>query len=499
VSLAASATRVDASVAVSIRGLSKIYGPTQVLDDVSFDLFGGEIVGLLGENGAGKSTLIKILAGVVEATDGAVHVGGVELSRHAQPAAAREAGLVFIHQDPALFTEMSVEENLGITSGYPRRRGVIDWKALRGETRQLLSRMSIPAQPTDLVGNLVGAVRTSVAIAIAMGKESKVVFLDEPTATLSAVETQRLFAGVRRIREEGGTVVLVSHRIDEIMDLCDRVVVLRDGRLVADQPLAGTSKTALIEHIVGREVHELELTATDLGDVVLSADRVVFRGQAPVNLTLRAGEILGLVGQVSAGHEEFAAGLFGMTPLESGSLTLRGAPYRPRSVSDAIASGVGYVPGNRNADGLVPGLSASENLFLHADAGDPSPGSRAEKRAAGRLIDEFRVKPAAPDLEITAFSGGNAQKVLLARWLRRKPDVMILVEPTAGVDVGARSSIYELIGEMSRRGTAFLIVSSDFEEVATLANRAIVFRRGADHAELAGPLTTPSITAAALS
>lgn len=483
---------------LSVQGLRKEYGTTTALDDVSFDLHAGEIVGLLGENGAGKSTLIKILAGVVTANQGSVTVRGEVLEGSWSTAHARDAGMAFIHQDPALFHDMTIEENVGLTLGFPTQRTAIDRGALRDRTVALLDRMRIPAAPEDLVGHHSGAVRASIAVAMALSDDASVVVLDEPTATLTVHEAERLFHGVRRIRDTGGTVVLVTHRIDEVMSICDRVVVLRDGALVAEVAVADTTRAELVEYIVGSNVELPSPPEVESREVLLRVEDVVVGGSEPVTLSLHRGEILGLAGPVAAGHEAFAEALFGLREVQTGSITLGGTAYRPATVRDAIARGVGFVPGDRNRDGLVFGFNATENLFLAVGEDVPAPGSRAERRSAESVLGRFDVRPLDPDAEITAFSGGNAQKILIARWLHRSPPLVILCEPTAGVDIGARASIYELILRLSEEGTSFLVVSSDFEEIATLARRAVVFRPRKSPVELTGNLSVARISATAL-
>lgn len=489
---------MSAAATVRIDRVSKSFGGTTALNNVSFDIRPAEIVGLLGENGAGKSTLIKILAGLHAADSGSIRAGGRDLGSALTPRAAHAAGFSFIHQHPALFGPLSVADNIGLAIDYPMTGLRIDDRKLHAQTEAVLRRMSLDVSPDTLVETLPPAVRSALAIAIAMASESPTVFLDEPTATLTAAEAEQMFGLIRGIRDAGGSAVLVTHRLDEVLELCDRVVVLRDGCVVADEPVGVLTKRQLIELIVGAEVAPTSPQPTDSTTARFRATELVVDDQRPITFDVRPGEVVALTGAVGAGHAELAEALFGQRRVESGSMTLDGQDYRPNSVREAISSGIAYVPGDRDGAGTFAGLSAAENLIPHPTRTGPSPGSGRERAAVARAFAEFDVRPALPESEISAFSGGNAQKIVLARWLSTQPKLAILNEPTAGIDVGARATIYKLVQKLAADGASFLLVSSDFEEVAALAVRAVVCRRSGEHVQLDGPLSTASVTAAAL-
>jgi ribose transport system ATP-binding protein len=482
-----------------VSGLTKVFGTSLALRDVSFDIRSGEVTGLLGENGAGKSTLIKILAGLHQPDHGYVELDGTRLPDGLTPAQSRAAGMRFFHQQPALFPEMSVAENLALAKGYPKSFGLIDRDELLRETANLLAELDIDVSPQDLIGDLPGPLRSAVLLAAALSDDCKVVVLDEPTATLTASESSRLFEHIEVLRRAGRAIILVSHRIDEVLEVCDRIVVLRDGQLVGETTKTSITKPDLLHMIVGEEVVFPEAGTAADGATVLEAIEVSTGSRSPLSFTVRFGEVLGLGGAVGAGHEEFADLLFGLSDEYQGQLRLRGADYSPKNPSQAIAAGVAYVPADRHKDGLAERLSATENLFLNPEMRPADCVRRTEADVASSILQSFGVRPPDPKRELDTFSGGNAQKILLARWLHGGPALAVLVEPTAGVDVGARSSIYRMIHQLALTGTAFIIVSSDFDELATVCERVLMFRRDQPPQQFVRPLEASLLTVAALS
>jgi ribose transport system ATP-binding protein len=479
--LPASASGVDPLV--SIRNLSKSYPGTQALSDVSFSILPGEIHALAGQNGAGKSTLIRILAGVEPQDDGTIFFRG----RALQPG-ERKLPINFIHQDHALVESLTVAENLALATGYTRRRGLIDWKALTGKAKAALERVGCHVDPERPVGELTTAERSIVALARATILRADLIVLDEPTAALPANDVETLFDVVRRLRAEGVSVLYVTHRLDEIFELADRVTVLRDGAVAMSSPVAELSSDDLVRAITGRQSGQLFPSRKAPGrKVVLSLDQVFVEFFGPVSFEAYEGEILALVGLRGAGHESFGRAIFGALPYERGSLQIFGKE-RPRTLRRAVNSGIGFASGRRAQESVAGTLAVRENLFLNPEwVGTAGLDFKArERKRAGELVREYRVWPPDPERQVANLSGGNQQKVVLARWGNVRSRLLILEEPTAGVDIGARSELYQVIAELCAGGRTCIVVSSDFDEVAGLAHRALVFDRGRIVSELEG-------------
>ncbi|MEU6311437.1 sugar ABC transporter ATP-binding protein [Streptomyces sp. NPDC047014] len=481
---------------VRMRGLRKHFGGTLALDSVDLDLRGGSVLALLGPNGAGKSTLIKVLAGVHRADAGEVTVAGHPLGSEA---ASRR--MSFIHQDLALVDWMTVAENIALGTGYPRRRGLISWRRTRERCAEALDTVAGHLDPGSRVADLAPAERSLVAIARALARRAELFVLDEPTATLPAADCARLFGVLHTLRDRGHGILYVSHRLDEVYAVADRFAVLRDGCVVSGGPLAEYPADRLVRDIVGREPERRRpataapATAAPASGpprpVVLSLDGVATERTAPVGLELRAGEIVGMVGLTGAGHQQLGRALAGALPLLGGRILLDGRPYRPRTVAAALGRGVGLVPGDRQEEGCAAGLTVRENLLANPRAtGVPAwrwTGPRRERAEAAALIARFAVRPPDSEVPLATLSGGNQQKVVVGRWLHGPLRLLILEEPTASVDVGAKAAVHRIIEEAAHAGLAVLLVSTDFEEVAGLCHRALVFGRGTVRAELAGP------------
>jgi ribose transport system ATP-binding protein len=486
---------------VRIRGLSKRFGGTVALAGVDLDVHPGSVLALLGPNGAGKSTLIKILAGVHDADSGQITVAGEPLG---SPTATRS--MSFIHQDLGLVEWMTVAENLALTAGYARRSGLISWRRTRERCADALRIVSARLEPEALVSGLAPADRSLVAIARALAAHARLVVLDEPTARLPAADSALLFRVLHDLRDRGHAILYVSHRLDEVYRVADAFAVLRDGRLVSHGPLAGRSPARLVHDIVGEgdepAVHRTGGAAPADAPPALALDGVRTARTGPVSLELRAGEVLGLVGLSGAGHMELGRALAGAQPLLDGRAVLQGRPYRPRTVAQAVALGVGLVPGDRLREGCLAELTVRENLLANPGAGGTTAprwiGPRSERIRAAALIERFGVHPRDTETPIATLSGGNQQKVMIGRWLRSDLRLLILEEPTASVDVGAKAAIHLLLQEALGAGLAVLLLSTDFEEVASLCRRTLVFVRGTVTAELSGSaLTVAGLTRAA--
>ncbi|MCX4695387.1 sugar ABC transporter ATP-binding protein [Streptomyces sp. NBC_01408] len=475
---------------VRVRGLSKRFGGTLALASVDLDLHRGSILALLGPNGAGKSTLIKVLAGVHHADEGEVTVAG-----HPLGSRAATSNMSFIHQDLGLVAWMTVAENIALGTGYPRRRGLISWRQTRERCAQALRIVAGHLDADARIADLAPAERSLVAIARALATRAELIVLDEPTATLPAADCARLFDVLHALRDRGHGILYVSHRLDEVYKVADTFAVLRDGRLVDRGPLAGHSPARLVHAIVGREpAGHRPTTAPAAGPPLLSLDRMTTAYAARISLDLRAGEILGMVGLTGAGHMDLGRALAGARPILGGRALLDGRPYHPSKVSAALDAGVGFVAGNRQEEGCAAELTVRENFLANPrSAGVPALhwiSPRRERAEATALIDRFSVHPRDSEVPIATLSGGNQQKVMVGRWLRGGLRLLILEEPTASVDVGAKATIYRLLDDALAAGLAVLLISTDFEEVAGVCHRALVFVRGTVAAELTGAALT---------
>jgi ribose transport system ATP-binding protein len=483
---------------LEISGLTKRFAGTLALDGVDFTLAAGEVHALLGENGAGKSTLIKVLAGVHRADGGTIRLDG----RAVDPA-TESLPVTFIHQDLGLVDSMTVAENVAILAGYPRRGGLISWRRARAAAAEALRRMGGGIDPGARVGHLPAAEKSLVAIARAMAVPCRVLVLDEPTAALPESDVARLLAALRRLREGGLGIIYVSHRLDEVFRIADRVTVLRDGRRVATDRVADTSPAALVRNIVGRSLAELFVRPPPpAAGTLLAVEDLVAGPAGPVSFSVSAGEIVGLVGLRGAGHDAVGRAIFGDLPIAAGRVMLAGRDLAVSRPQDAISRGIAFVSSKRGEESLAPSLTVRENLFMNptiTGSGllQPIPPAREQARAQAALR-RFRVRPPEPERPILTLSGGNQQKVVLARWMEAGSHLLVLEEPTFGVDVGSKAEIYQLLQGALDDGAAVLLISSDFEEVAGICHRALIFDRGRVAAELARPeLTIAQLTALA--
>ncbi|MDM9625088.1 sugar ABC transporter ATP-binding protein [Rhizobium sp. S152] len=463
---------------LAIRLLQKRFLGTRALDDVSLDLYSGEVHALLGENGAGKSTLIKILAGVYTADEGEFLLDGVAV----RPAPG-VMPIAFIHQDLGLVDTMTVAENVALVAGYPRRAGMIDWDEARHASIRALSVLGVEIEPDTKVGKLSAADKAIVAIARALTLNAKIVVLDEPTAALPEKDVSRLLDTVARLRDRGVAVLYVTHRLDEVFRVANRITVLRNGRMVRTDRIGEVDAATLVHSIVGRPLQDVFVTpVAEAGRAVLSLADVVVKNVGPVSFEVRSGEVLGLVGLRGAGQTEIGRALFGDALLEAGTIRLDGREITPRSPLEASRDGIGFVSSKRREESLAGGLTVRENLYpdsrLYGKSAFSPISRKSERRSANEIIRRFSVRPADSERIIATLSGGNQQKIILARWLAAGRRVIVLEEPTLGVDVGAKAEIYGLFQNALDAGTAILLISSDMEEVAGIAHRALVFNRG---------------------
>ncbi|OYO32089.1 sugar ABC transporter ATP-binding protein [Janthinobacterium sp. PC23-8] len=483
---------------LQFKQVSKRFGGTLAVSELSFDIAAGEIVALLGENGAGKSTLIKLLARIYPRDSGDILFDGQPIETLSSAPRGKQP-IAFIHQDLGLIEWMTVAENIAFGTGFPRRSGLIDWKEVDRRATEVLARVGCNIPPQRRVFSLSRAEKSLLAIGRALAVDAQILVLDEPTASLPAADVQHLFTVLRQLRGQGVGMIYVSHRLDEVIELSDRVVVMRDGKLVAVRDTAQVSEHDLVHMIVGKEPSALRGAAAGArGATILELDALVAGNAGPVSLRVSKGELVGLIGLRGGGQESVSRALFGMCEIAAGKVSLLGRQPDLSTPLAAIRSGVALVAAERVEENLARSMSVQENLFFNPLLWHKNPFAwmrrDRERDRAKELIRAFDVRPAAPHAYIENLSGGNQQKVVLARWLDIGKPLLILEEPTAGVDVGAKGAIYRTVREVAAKGTGVLVVSTDFEEVANLCTRALVFCNGRIVAELEGDaLSVPNL------
>jgi rhamnose transport system ATP-binding protein len=518
---------------LQLSAVTKSFGAVRALKGVSFDLKAGEVHALLGENGAGKSTLIKIITGAHQPDSGSIEINGVRI-RNLTPAAARELGIACIYQQPALFPDLTVAENIGLRLESVSATRKVNWRERRTRATQLLERIGAEISPDAEIRSLSMPEQQLVEIACAIGAGARIVIMDEPTASLTQKEVQLLFGVVWELSKNDVGVIYISHRLEEIFQLADRVTVLRDGESVGtrlvrssrgdeaqtqkaesgkrkaenDQSLltsaATINESELIKLMIGREVsHIYPPSESAAGKVVLSLKNLGCgaSGVKNVSLDVRAGEVVGLAGLVGAGRTELARVLFGLTPADSGEIFLNGERIQISSTPEAVAHGIAYVPEDRRRHGVILEMPIAHNMTL-AIHRKLFPGAwlrfGAERALAQDFIRDLGVRTSGPDAPGNSLSGGNQQKVSLTRWLATKPKVLILDEPTQGVDVGAKSEIHKIIRRLAKEGLAVLMISSDLPEILGMSDRIAVMRAGTIAAMLPGKSDAHEVMAAAL-
>ncbi len=479
---------------LQMEGITKQFPGVLALREATLRVGRGEVHALIGENGAGKSTLIKILTGAYRRDSGTIIFDGSPVDFQA-PQYAQANGVSTIYQEINLVPFRSVSENI-FMGREPRRWGLIDWRRMNREAAAILERFGIHVDVTQPLHSLNVAVQQMVAIARAVSFKSKLVIMDEPTSSLDDREVATLFDVIRQLKREGVAVIFVSHRLDELYAVCDRVTIMRDGQTVGEYPMAGITKLELVARMLGKELGEVRRSGlTGFGDGVhqgrqqLLDARDLRRGQAlkGVDLSVQAGEIVGLAGLLGSGRTETARVLFGADPLDSGTIRIDDQPVRFSSPADAIRAKIGFSSEDRKTEGIIPYMSVRENLTLALLPTLARYGVIARDRQAAiveRFIRRLGIKTANPDQPIRELSGGNQQKVLLARWLCLNPRLLILDEPTRGIDVGAKGEIQSLINELANDGLGVLMISSELEELTEGCDRVVVLRDGQSVAEL---------------
>ena len=485
--LTSGGTSSDPAVALSVKGLSKVFPGTRALKEVDLQVRYGEVHALCGGNGCGKSTTLKILSGVVQADHGSIMINGRETEADLLTSAlSYEMGFRILHQDPPQYLDLSVAENMMLGGHYPTKATKIDWRNVRRSAQRLIDRFEINTRPDTKVRDLPVSVRTQVAIATALqdvGDEPCVIALDEPTASLPESEVKLLLAAIRQLAAMGHAIILVSHRLDEVLAVTDRVTVMRDGRVFKEHATTTLSESELIESILGRRAEELraQRSSAPLGEEVLSVSGLNAGPVQDVSFELRAGEVLGIAGLLGSGRTELLSAIYGGLKKSSGEVKIRGRVVNFKGMGNAINAGVVMIPEDRTRGAAFVDMSVDENMdvsvlrnywrglgFQRARMG----------RDAAALRASFNVKAPAGNVEMRTLSGGNQQKAILARWLRREASLLLLDEPSQGVDVGARADIYAAIRTATAQGAAAIVVASDLEELAQFVDRAIVLRNG---------------------
>ena len=486
--------------------ISKRFPGVQALDDASLEVLPGEIHALLGENGAGKSTLIKILSGAQQPDSGTIEFGGQSVT-FVSPHDAQRRGIVTIYQEFTLTPNMTIAENVFI--GREPGLGVfVDWRKMASETRAITKRLGLELQPMSIVRGLSVAEQQMVEIARALSMKSRLIVMDEPTSALSSAEVEKLFRIIRELKAHGLSIIFVTHRLEEVMQICDRYTVLRDGRLVGSGAIANTTIDGIIRLMVGRQVNALfaHREKTPAGDVVLAVEGLNRRGNAQdqnasvladVGFEVHRGEILGVAGLVGAGRTEMARAVFGADPFDSGRVLVDGRQVRIRSPQNAIRHGIGLVPEDRKQQALFLALAVRVNLSMASHQRIMRWGVFMDETAERAMVEEFRkrlnIRMASPEQLIASLSGGNQQKVTLARWLALRPKVLIVDEPTRGIDIVAKVEVHNLLFEMARSGIAVVAISSELPEVLAISDRIIAMREGRISGEIKGENATEEV------
>lgn len=467
---------------IEMTGIMKSFGTNQVLDNAGFFLRDGEVHALMGENGAGKSTLMKILTGVYTRDGGIVKVNGQEVN-YSNPQEAEAAGIVFIYQELNVMFDLTVEENLFMGKEITKGFGICDKKAMRAKAEEVLERMGVSIPVDTVMSDLSVGQQQMIEICKALLVDAKVIIMDEPTAALTQSETAALFEVIENLKKRGVSIVYISHRMEEIFELCDRITVLRDGQYIDTCEIKDITMDDVVKMMIGREIGErYPLRNHSVGKTVFEVKGLSRKGAFnDVSFTVGAGEVLGVSGLMGAGRTEIMQAVFGYLPADSGEILIDGQPVKIKNPMDAMKAGIGFITEDRKVEGLMLDKTIRENIAL-ANLGTISGSgviSKAkEKSLISRGIEEFKIRCFGTEHECGNLSGGNQQKVVLAKWIYTEPKILILDEPTRGVDIGAKKEIYNVINDMARKGVAIIMVSSELPEILGMSDRVMVVREG---------------------
>lgn len=467
---------------IEMTGIMKSFGTNQVLDNAGFFLRDGEVHALMGENGAGKSTLMKILTGVYTRDGGIVKVNGQEVN-YSNPQEAEAAGIVFIYQELNVMFDLTVEENLFMGKEITKGFGICDKKAMRAKAEEVLERMGVSIPVDTVMSDLSVGQQQMIEICKALLVDAKVIIMDEPTAALTQSETAALFEVIENLKKRGVSIVYISHRMEEIFELCDRITVLRDGQYIDTCEIKDITMDDVVKMMIGREIGERYPSRNhSVGKTVFEVKGLSRKGAFnDVSFTVGAGEVLGVSGLMGAGRTEIMQAIFGYLPADSGEILIDGQPVKIKNPMDAMKAGIGFITEDRKVEGLMLDKTIRENIAL-ANLGTISGSgvvSKAkEKSLISRGIEEFKIRCFGTEHECGNLSGGNQQKVVLAKWIYTEPKILILDEPTRGVDVGAKKEIYNVINDMARKGVAIIMVSSELPEILGMSDRVMVVREG---------------------
>ncbi|MFJ5451204.1 ribose ABC transporter ATP-binding protein RbsA [Pectobacterium carotovorum] len=467
---------------LQLQGITKSFPGVKALSGAALNVYPGKVMALVGENGAGKSTMMKVLTGIYRKDAGSIHFLGQEVD-FSGPKASQEAGIGIIHQELNLIPQLTIAENIFLGREFTNRFGRIDWNKMYAEADKLLKRLNLRYDSRRMVGDLSIGDQQMVEIAKVLSFESKVIIMDEPTDALTDTETASLFSVIKELQSQGCGIVYISHRLKEIFEICDDITVFRDGQFIGERPVSDLEEDTLIEMMVGRKLEDQYPRSNKVpGEVRLKVQNLSGPGVELVSFTVRKGEILGVAGLMGAGRTELMKILYGALPRTGGNVTLDGRDVVTRKPQDGLANGIVYISEDRKRDGLVLGMSVKENMSLTALRYFSHAGGRLkhaeEQLTVADFIRLFNVKTPSMEQPIGLLSGGNQQKVAIARGLMTRPNVLILDEPTRGVDVGAKKEIYQLINQFKEEGLSIILVSSEMPEVLGMSDRIIVMHEG---------------------
>lgn len=467
---------------VSMKQITKEFSSVRVLEHVDFNVYRGKIMALVGENGAGKSTLMKILTGVYSKTEGEILLNG-EMVNFLNTRDSQSHGISIIHQELNLVRHLSIAENIFLGREPLTRIHSIDWKKLHSDALFWLEKLGLQEDPKELIGNISVGKQQLVEIAKALSLNAKVIIMDEPTGALTVSETKKLFEVIRELKEQGQSIVYISHRLNEIFEICDDVTVLRDGQLIAERPIDGVNEDQIIEMMVGRKLTEqYPRISCEPGEVVLEVKEITNQFVRNVSFQLRKGEILGIAGLMGAGRTELSRTIYGIYTKDNGEVWLNGRLLKINSPKDALDQGIAYVSEDRKNNGVLLGMDVKENITLSSLKSFSGKMGRIrksqEEEVAGQYIESMSIKTSGTGQLLRYLSGGNQQKVSIAKNLHTNPKILILDEPTRGVDVGAKKEIYELINDFKVQGMSILLISSEIPEILGMCDRIIVMHEG---------------------